>query len=98
MPRMLVWVAPGIVAWAVLQIIAVQWLTGWREEKARYGFIALGLFAWWLPNLVFGESGAPEVEQGVLIVGFPVAAIYLAVLLIAELVERRNSKGLKADG
>ncbi len=84
--------------WAVLQIIAVQWCTGWRDEKCKYGFVAVGLLAWWLPNLAFGENGVAEVEQLVLLAGFPVAAIYLAVLLVAELLERRNLKKLKADG
>ena len=49
-----------------------------REEKYKYGFAALGLFVWGLPNLVIGETGASEVEQGVLIAGFPIAAFYLA--------------------
>jgi hypothetical protein len=94
---MLLWVAPGIIAWAVLQIIAVQWFTEWRAEKAKYGFFALALFAWWLPNLAF-ETGAAEVEKLVLIAGFPLAAVYLAVLLVAELQARRSSQRLKADG
>ena len=90
MPRTLVWAIPGIVAWAVLQISAVQFCTGWRDEKAKYGFAALGLLVWWLPNFVIGEIGASEVEQLVLVVGFPIAAIYLASLLIGEWLERRK--------
>ena len=95
---MLVWAIPGFVAWAVLQIAAVRFCTEWRDEKVKYGFSALGLFAWWLPNLAIGETGASEVEQVVLIAGFPIAAIYLAGLLIAELVERRKIAREKADG
>ena len=90
MPRTLVWAIPRIVAWAVLQISAVQFCTGWRDEKAKYGFAALGLLVWWLPNFVIGEIGASEVEQLVLVVGFPIAAIYLASLLIGEWLERRK--------
>ena len=55
MPRTLIWAILGVVAWAVLQIIAVQWCTGWRDEKAKYGLGAVVLLAWWLPNLLFGE-------------------------------------------
>jgi len=68
----------------------VQFCTGWRDEKAKYGFAALGLLVWWLPNFVIGEIGASEVEQLVLVVGFPIAAIYLASLLIGEWLERRK--------
>jgi hypothetical protein len=92
MPRTLVWGIPGVIAWVALQIAAVQWCTGWRDEKAKYGFVALGLLLWWLPNLAFGERGASEVEQFVLIAGFPVAALYLAGLLVSELSERRGSR------
>ena len=84
MPRALVWAIPGIALWAVLQVIASRYCTGWRAVKYKYGFAALGLFVWWLPNLVIGETGASEVEQGVLIAGFPIAAFYLAYLLIGE--------------
>ena len=100
MPRLLLWAIPGFVAWVVMQIIAVKWFTGWREEKAKGGFLVLGLLVWWLPNLLVGEKGASEVEQAVLIAGFPVAAIYLVVLLIAELDAHRDEKEnkLKADG
>jgi hypothetical protein len=98
MPRTLIWAIPGIVVWAVLQVIAVQWCTGWRAEKAKYGFGAVVLLAWWLPNLLWGERGASEVEQLVLVIGFPMAAIYLAGLLVAEFFERRSLKKLKADG
>ena len=95
LPR-LIWAVPGIVIWAVLQVAAVQYCTDWRDEKAKYGFGVLVLLVWWLPNLLLGETGAPEVEQLVLIAGFPVAAMYLAGLLIGELVERRKID--KADG
>ena len=96
---LLIWAVPGIVAWAALQIAAVQYCTGWRDEKAKYGFAALGLLVWWLPNLAVGERGASEVEQMVLIAGFPIAAIYLSVLLLDEVFERRKieKERLRAD-
>jgi hypothetical protein len=96
MPRTLVWAVPGIVVWALLQIAAIQWLTEWRADKAKYGFVALGLLVWWLPNLAIGETGASEVEQLVMLAGFPIVAIYLAGLLIGELREKRNKP--KANG
>jgi hypothetical protein len=70
MPRTLVWAISGITVWAVLQIAAVQWCTGWRDERCKYGFAAIGLPVWWLPNLAIGDTGASEVEQLVLIAGF----------------------------
>ena len=93
-PR-LIWAIPGFVAWVVLQVAAVQVCTGWREGKAKYGFGAVVLLLWWLPNFLMGEKGASEVEQGVLIAGFPIAAIYLSWLLIDEWIERGR---VKADG
>jgi hypothetical protein len=100
MSRTLLWAIPGFIAWAALQIAAIQFCTDWRDEKAKYGFGALVLFVWWLPNLAIGERGASEVEQAVLIAGFPIAAVYLAGLLIDELVERRRAtkEKLRADG
>jgi hypothetical protein len=89
MPR-LVWAVPGFIVWAVLQVLALQWCTEWRDEKVKYGFAPLALLLWWLPNLFVGETGASEVEQVVLFGGFPVAALYLGGLLIAELAERRK--------
>ncbi|PYX35167.1 MAG: hypothetical protein DMG75_15000 [Acidobacteria bacterium] len=59
-------------------------------KKPSTAFAALGLLVWWLPNFVIGEIGASEVEQLVLVVGFPIAAIYLASLLIGEWLERRK--------
>ena len=94
----IIWAIPGIVVWGVLQVAAVQYCTDWRDEKAKYGFGALALLVWWLPNLLWGETGASEVEQLVLIVGFPVAAIYLAGLLADEVRERRKiEKRNRAD-
>ena len=69
---------------------SVQYCTDWRDAKAKYGFAALGLLVWWVPNLLIGEQGASEVEQLVLIVGFPIAAMYLAGLMIDEFFERRR--------
>jgi hypothetical protein len=80
-----------MVIWAVLEFAAVQYCTDWRDEKAKYGFGALALLIWLLPNLLWGETGASEVEQLVLFVGFPVAAIYLAMLLVAEFDARKSS-------
>jgi hypothetical protein len=42
-------------------------------------------------ELVLGERGASEVEQLVVLIGFPIAAIYLAWLLIEGSAERRRS-------
>ena len=89
MPKTLLWAIPGFVVWVVLQIVAARICTGWREEKVKYGFAAAGLLAWWLPNLLIGETGASEVEQAVLIAGFPIAAFYLACLLVGEWRDRR---------
>ena len=91
MPR-LVWAIPGFVVWAVLQIVAVRWCTGWRDEKVKFGFGAVVLLLWWLPNLLVGETGASEMEQLVLFAGFPIAAVYLAILLVAEFDAREDSK------
>ena len=96
MPRTLLWAIPGIVLWAVLQFLAAKFCTGWREEKVKYGFLALGCLAWWVPNLLVGESGASEVEQLVLFAGFPVAACYLAYLLIGEWLDKRCIKDWEA--
>ena len=96
MARTLIWAIPGIVVWAALQFVAVRYCTGWREEKCKYGFAALGLFVWWLPNLAIGETGAPVVEQAVLIAGFPIAACYLACLLVGEWRDRRMLEEWKA--
>jgi len=97
MPR-LVWAIPGFVVWAVLQIVAMRWCTGWRQQKAKYGFGAVGLLVWWLPNLLVGEIGTSEMEQLVLFAGFPFAAVYLAILLIAEFDAREDAKDSRADG
>ena len=91
MPR-LVWAIPGFVVWASLQIVAVRRCTGWRDQKAKYGFGAVVLLLWWLPNLLVAETGASEMEQLVLFAGFPAAAVYLAILLIAEFDAREDSK------
>jgi hypothetical protein len=91
MPRW-VWAIPGFVVWAVLQIVAMRRCTGWRDEKVKFGFGAVVLLLWWLPNLAVGETGASEMEQLVLFAGFPVAAAYLAILLVAEYNAREDLK------
>jgi hypothetical protein len=91
MPQ-LVWAIPGFAVWAVLEVLAFQWCTDWRDEKAKYGFVPPILLLWWLPNLLIGETGASVVEQFVLFAGFPIAALYLGGLLGAELVERRKQE------
>jgi drug/metabolite transporter (DMT)-like permease len=96
MPRMLLWAIPGIFVWGVLQFLAAKFCSGWREERVKYGFVALGCLAWWLPNLAVGETGASEVEQVVLIAGFPIAAFYLAYLVVGEWWDRRMLKDWKA--
>jgi hypothetical protein len=95
MPR-LIWAVPGFIAWAVLQVLAFQWCTEWRDEKVKYGLAPLGLLLWWLPNLFIGETGASEVEQLVLFFCFPIVAFYLGGLLVAELTDRRKQE--KAEG
>ncbi len=97
MPR-LVWAVLGFVVWAVLQVLAFQWCTEWRDEKVKYGFAPPALLLWWLPNLFDGETGASVMEQFVLFAGFPTAASYLGGLLIAELVERRKQERPKTNG
>jgi hypothetical protein len=47
----------------------------------------LGVFAillWYIPDTLFGFSGAKEVEGLILLAGFWLAAIYLAYLLMDE--------------
>jgi hypothetical protein len=95
-PRTLIWAIPGITVWGILQFVASRFCTGWREEKVKYGFVALGCLAWWLPNLLIGETGASEVEKFVLLAGFPAVAFYLAYLLVGEWVDRRNLREWKA--
>jgi hypothetical protein len=90
------WAIPGIGVWGVLQFAAFQFCTGWREEKVKYGFVAFGCLAWWLPSLLIGETGASEVEQLVLLAGFPAVAFYLAYLLAGEWIDRRNLREWKA--
>ena len=51
---------------------------------------ALGLCVGWLPNLLVGENETSQVEQLVLIAGFPIAAFDLAGWLRDEAVERRK--------
>jgi len=96
----LVWAIPGFVIWIILQVLAFRWCTEWRDEKVKYGLAPVGLLLWWLPNLAIGEKGASEVEQLVLIAGFPIAAVYLVILLIAERDARREGMEgkLRADG
>jgi hypothetical protein len=53
------------------------------------------LLLWIAPNAAFGSKGAKDVGQVIGAHGFWIAAVYLAVLLIAELLEIRRKK---ADG
>ena len=85
------WAVPGIVAWGALQIAAVQWLSGERDEQAKYGFAPLVLILWYVPDALFGFTGAAEVEALLLFFSFPVAAIYLVILLGMEWRERRKA-------
>ena len=78
------WAVPGIVAWGALQIAAERWLTGERDEQAKYGFAPLVLILWYVPDALFGFTGAAEVEALLLFFSFPVAAIYLVILLGME--------------
>ena len=90
---MVAWVVSSIVVWAALQVLAIQWCTDWRDEKANYGLIVLLPFVLYLPEVFFGSEGALAVMQIVAVAGFPIAAIYLAGLLIDELVEGRKIAG-----
>jgi hypothetical protein len=81
----LIWAVPGIVVWVALQVAAERWLTGERDDKAKkYGFAPLFLLLWYGIDALLGFTGALEVEELLLIAGFPIAAAYLALLLIAE--------------
>ena len=78
------WSLPGFLAYAVLQVVALRKLSGPREGKAKNGFAVFALLLWYIPDTVFGFTGAKEVEGLVLLAGFWVAAIYLAYLLADE--------------
>jgi hypothetical protein len=65
-------------------VIALRKLTGPREEKAKNGFAVFALLLWYIPDTLFGFTGAKEVEGLVLLAGFWVAATYLAFLLMDE--------------
>jgi hypothetical protein len=72
-------------------------LTEERDEQAKFGFAPLVLLAWYVPDMLLGISGAAEIEGLWLVVGFPTAAIYLAILLLMEWAERQKTPKLTAD-
>jgi hypothetical protein len=82
--QVFLWSFPGFLVYAVLQVIAFRKLTGPREDKAKNGFAVFALLLWYIPDTLFGFTGAKEFEGLVLLAGFWVAAIYLAYLLIDE--------------
>jgi hypothetical protein len=82
--QVFLWSLPGFLVYAVLQVVALQKLTGPREKRANYGFGVFALLLWYIPDTLFGFSGAKEVEGLILLAGFWVAAIYLAYLLMDE--------------
>jgi hypothetical protein len=47
---------------------------------------------WYVPDVLLNISGAAEVEGFLLVVGFPIAAVYLGILLCMEMAERRKTR------
>ena len=87
----MVWAA-GFVAWLVLLIVTFRYCSGWRSHAWIYGLAPVGLLLWIAPNMAFGSSGAKGAGQVIASYGFWIAAIYLAGLLIAELVSDETRK------
>jgi hypothetical protein len=81
-PRLLLWAIPGVITWVATFVAASYWLTGERGDQARYGLVPLVLLLWYVPDALFGLSGALEVESLFLVVGFPLAAAYLVILML----------------
>jgi hypothetical protein len=82
--QVFLWSLPGFLVYAVLQVVALKRLTGPREKKAKNGFAVFALLLWYIPDTLLGLTGAKEVEGLILLAGFWVASIYLALLLVGE--------------
>ncbi len=88
--------AVSFIVWLVLLVVTFRYCSGWRSRGWAYGLTPIGLLLWIAPNAAFGSKGATDVGQIVAVFGFWIAAVYLAALLIAELLEIRKEK--RADG
>jgi hypothetical protein len=82
--QIFLWSLPGFLVYAVLQVLAFRKLTGPREENAKNGLAVFALLLWYIPDTLFGITGAKEVEGLILLAGFWIAAIYLSYLLLDE--------------
>ena len=82
--QVFLWSLPGFLIYAVLQVVAFRKLKGPREAKAKNGFAVFALLLWYIPDALFGFTGAKEAEGLILLVGFWAAAIYLGFLLMDE--------------
>ncbi|HET9401506.1 MAG TPA: hypothetical protein VFO34_11200 [Candidatus Acidoferrales bacterium] len=91
MPEWIWWAVPGIVIWILAEAAALRWLTGERDEHAKYGLAPLIFILWYVPDAMLGITGAAAAEGFLVVVGFPIAAIYLAMLLASEIAERRRN-------
>jgi hypothetical protein len=91
---MSVW-AVGFFVWLALLIVTFRLCSGWRSRGWAYGLAPIGLLLWIAPNAAFGSTGAKAVGQIIAVSGFWIAAVYLAVLLIAEFTQVKREK---ADG
>jgi hypothetical protein len=89
-----IWAIPGFIIWAVLQVTAMRWLTGRRGDKSGYGFVVLAPLIFYIGDALSGSTHGAEFNGALLVAGFPVAAIYLVVLLILEIADRKK---LRAD-
>ena len=82
--QVFLWSLPGFLVYAVLQVIAFRKLTGPREDRAKNGLGVFAILLWYIPDTLFGFSGAKETEGLILLAGFWLAAVYLAYLLMDE--------------
>jgi len=92
---MSIW-AVGFAVWLALLVVTFRCCSGWRSRGWVYGLVPVGLLLWIAPNVAFGSKDAKGAGQFIAGYGFWFAAVYLAVLLIAEFVGRE--KKLRADG
>jgi hypothetical protein len=85
----------GFIVWLVLLVLTFRYCSGWRSHGWAYGLAPVGLLLWIAPSVAFGSNDAKDVGQIIAAFGFWIAAVYLAVLLIAELLETKKKR---ADG
>jgi len=85
----------GFIVWLALLALTFRYSSGWRSRGWAYGLAPMGLLLWIAPNAAFGSESGRDVGRIIAAFGFWIAAGYLAVLLIAELLETKKKK---ADG